>query len=54
VFKEQLESPYEIVTEGMPNVEKLIHSHLIHQVEDIHSLVPNYLQITEAERNKGL
>jgi len=51
-FVRTLPSHYEVVTEGMPDVSKLIFSGLIQTVDDVHGLVPNYLQITEAERNK--
>jgi tRNA threonylcarbamoyladenosine biosynthesis protein TsaB len=53
-FKNALPVQYEIVTEGFPDVSKVIQSGLLASVADIHSLVPNYLQITEAERNKEL
>jgi len=51
-YKKSLSANHEAVFEGMPNILKLIKSELFTQVEDIHALVPNYLQITEAERNK--
>jgi len=41
------------VTEGKPDVRTLINSGLTLPVSNIHELVPNYLQVTEAERNKG-
>lgn len=53
-FIANLNEIHDYVTEGMPKIEKLINSHLIYQVDDVHALVPNYLQITEAERNKAL
>jgi len=53
-FKNALPVQYEIVTEGFPDVSKVIQSGLLEAVADVHSLVPNYLQITEAERNKEL
>lgn len=43
----------EIVSEGVPKIEKLIQSDLLTTVDDIHALVPNYLQVTEAERKKA-
>ncbi len=52
-FLERLEPGYKIILEGMPKIEKIIHSHLMVPVDSIHELVPNYLQITEAERNRG-
>ncbi len=51
-FVHSMPSHYEVVTEGMPDVSKLIFSGLYQTVDDVHGLVPNYLQITEAERNK--
>lgn len=53
-FKNDIKIPFDLVTEGLPKVEKLISSQLLSLVNDPHSLVPNYLQITEAERNKAL
>jgi hypothetical protein len=41
------------VTSGKPDVAKILKGHLLKEVANIHELVPNYLQITEAERNKG-
>jgi len=51
-YRKSLTSNHEEVFEGMPNILKLINSNLFYLVEDVHALVPNYLQITEAERNK--
>ncbi len=53
-FQSTLTEQFEIITEGLPDVSKIIQSGLLHVVDDVHSLVPNYLQITEAERNKEL
>jgi tRNA threonylcarbamoyladenosine biosynthesis protein TsaB len=52
-FKKSLEYPYAIVTTGKPDVLKILNSNLLKDVQNIHELVPNYLQVTEAERNKG-
>lgn len=41
-----------IVTSGKPRIDRLISSDLLHEVLSVHDLVPNYLQITEAERNR--
>ncbi|MBU1144423.1 MAG: tRNA (adenosine(37)-N6)-threonylcarbamoyltransferase complex dimerization subunit type 1 TsaB [Firmicutes bacterium] len=49
-----IEEPFEIIKEGKPQIEKIIKSNLLNLVEDVHSLVPNYMQITEAERNMRL
>lgn len=51
-YRKSLKTSFNEVLEGMPNIIKLINSNLITKVEDVHALVPNYLQITEAERNK--
>jgi tRNA threonylcarbamoyladenosine biosynthesis protein TsaB len=43
----------DIVSEGQkPNVLKLLINGHFESVQDIHALVPNYLQITEAEKNR--
>ena len=43
----------DIVGEGQkPNVMKLLRNGHFESVQDIHALVPNYLQITEAEKNR--
>lgn len=43
---------YDFIAEGKPDVSKIIYSDLLETVIDIHELKPNYLRITEAERNK--
>ena len=50
-YKNRLECDYYVVEEGRPCVRKLLNSKLLKKVEDIHSLTPNYLRVTEAERN---
>ncbi len=52
-FKEKQTIQYDFITKGKPNVFKLLESNLLTKVDNIHELKPNYLQITEAERNKG-
>lgn len=52
-FDQIHEMPDEIVITGKPDMEKILRSKLTVFVENIHELVPNYLQVTEAERNKG-
>ena len=42
---------YEVVSFGKPNIPKILSSELLILVEDIHGLNPNYLRLTEAERN---
>ncbi len=51
-FKNSLDFPYVTVSKGEINLEKILNSNLLEDVKDIHSLNPNYLRITEAERNK--
>ncbi|MCK5388611.1 MAG: tRNA (adenosine(37)-N6)-threonylcarbamoyltransferase complex dimerization subunit type 1 TsaB [Candidatus Izimaplasma sp.] len=50
-YTNSLENPYKIVSNGEPNLERILNSNLLTEVKDIHSLNPNYLRITEAERN---
>lgn len=49
--KSELTMDYETITSGKPDVIKVLNSNLIEYVDDINDLVPNYLQVTEAERN---
>jgi len=51
-FKARVARPFEIVASGVPDVTKILRSELLKPVPDIHALVPNYLQVTEAEHNK--
>jgi hypothetical protein len=48
--KSELTMDYETITSGKPDVIKLLKSNLTEYVDDINNLVPNYLQVTEAER----
>ena len=50
-YKESIKESYEIVSKGEPNIEVILNSDVLSLVEDIHGLNPNYLRITEAERN---
>lgn len=50
-FQNQHGKNAEIVTEGKPIVSKILSNNHLRLVTDIHSLTPNYLQVTEAERN---
>lgn len=50
-FKASIEGPFRVVSNGEPNIEIIIRSGLMYLVKDIHGLNPNYLRITEAERN---
>ncbi len=40
-----------VIEKGKPNIVKILSSDVLCPVENIHDLVPNYLQITEAERH---
>ena len=44
---------FDFIEGGKPNIEKILNSDLISKVDNVHDLKPNYLRITEAERNKG-
>lgn len=50
-YKNSINGSYSILSEGEPNIEVLLQSDILKDVEDIHGLNPNYLRITEAERN---
>lgn len=50
-FKNTMQEDYEVISFGKPNIEMLLESDLLQEVEDIHGLNPNYLRVTEAERN---
>ena len=50
-FKNKMKEAYKVVSVGEPNILKLLNSELIAEVQDIHTLNPNYLRKTEAERN---
>jgi len=49
-FKADIEGAFKVVSEGMPDMKKIIQSKIFERVVDIHGLTPNYLRITEAER----
>jgi len=50
-FKGSINADYTVISSGKPNIERIIKSKMFSHVEDIHGLNPNYLRITEAERN---
>lgn len=50
-YKKSIKENYEIVSSGEPNIEVILNSDITTLVKDIHSLNPNYLRVTEAERN---
>ena len=50
-YKESIKENYVVVSKGEPNIEVILNSDILSVVEDIHGLNPNYLRITEAERN---
>lgn len=43
----------DFIAEGKPEISLLLGSSLLTEVVNIHELKPNYLQITEAERNRS-
>lgn len=51
-YKAGINFEYDFIEEGKPNIEKIMKSDLLETVQDIHGLKPNYLRITEAERNR--
>ena len=50
-YKQKLRQEYVVVSEGKPNIAKILGSKLLVEVADIHGLNPNYLRKTEAEQN---
>lgn len=52
-FRNRIDSHYSKTIFGKPDALKILNSHLTSPVTNVHELVPNYLQVTEAERNKG-
>ncbi len=50
-YKESLDKDFEVVSFGEPNINKILASDLLETIDDIHGLNPNYLRVTEAERN---
>lgn len=40
------------VSMGKPDFNKVLNSNLLNECQDVHQLAPNYMRITEAERNK--
>jgi len=50
-FKQGIKGEFSVVSNNEPNMEMIIKSKMFLPVEDIHTLNPNYLRITEAERN---
>ncbi|MDA3931596.1 MAG: tRNA (adenosine(37)-N6)-threonylcarbamoyltransferase complex dimerization subunit type 1 TsaB [Tenericutes bacterium] len=51
LFKSKHKEPYDVLESGKPQIEKVLNSDLLTEIGNIHELVPNYLQVTEAERN---
>ena len=52
-IESQIDPQADIVTSGIPNPISILQSGLIKEVIDIHTLTPNYLQATEAEKKQG-
>lgn len=51
-FKAKLGKDFQVVTEGKPDISKILNSTILTKVENVNELIPNYLQKTEAERNR--
>ena len=49
---DSLSSSFVRISYGEPDLLKILSSNLLEEVKDIHLLSPNYLRLTEAERNK--
>ena len=50
-YKASIKGGFQVVSMGEPNMRMILESKMLHHVEDIHGLNPNYLRLTEAERN---
>lgn len=50
-YKDSIKGDFKVVSSGKPDLEKIIKSKMFNRIQDIHGLNPNYLRITEAERN---
>ncbi len=50
-YLKDIHTDYDFVQNGKPDISKIMHSGLLKNVNNVHDLIPNYLQITEAERN---
>ncbi len=50
-YREKHQIDYDFITDGKPKIQKILTSKLLEEVSNIHELKPNYLRITEAERN---
>ena len=53
-YKSNHKSDYKFIESGIPNIKKIFKSDLLTEVKNVHELIPNYLRITEAERNKNI
>lgn len=51
-FKNSCDFKYDFIDGGLPKIEKILKSDLLVEVKNVHELKPNYLRITEAERNR--
>lgn len=52
-YKAECKYDFDFIASGKPNIDKIINSSLLKEVNNVHDLIPNYLRITEAERNKS-
>ena len=51
-FREKQQTEYDFIADGKPKISKILASNLLEEISNIHELKPNYLRITEAERNR--
>jgi len=49
-YQDNIKEDFQVVEKGQPKLHKIFDSALLTKIDDIHELVPNYLQKTEAER----
>lgn len=50
-YKMSIKGEFDVVSFGEPNMKLIVQSDICELCSDIHTLNPNYLRITEAERN---
>ncbi|MBU1020440.1 MAG: tRNA (adenosine(37)-N6)-threonylcarbamoyltransferase complex dimerization subunit type 1 TsaB [Firmicutes bacterium] len=50
-YKSSIKDEFDVVSFGEPNIPLIIRSEIALLCDNIHSLNPNYLRLTEAERN---
>ncbi|MCF7926222.1 MAG: tRNA (adenosine(37)-N6)-threonylcarbamoyltransferase complex dimerization subunit type 1 TsaB [Candidatus Izimaplasma sp.] len=50
-YKTNLTCEFTVLSEGKPNITKILNSSVLREVKDIHTLTPNYLRKTQAEKS---